>query len=104
MKTYKMEPVVVKANSFYGKAVVQEDGNTDTLISWGAPVCYITGTKIIFNLNKVTFSTSRHIKEFLSRHNISISETCKAYDVKDLKALCLVKGEVLGIKGEGFLN
>jgi len=66
--------------SFYGKALVREEGEDKTLLSYLTPVCKIQGGKVLL-LDKWDYSstTLRHVKEFLLQHGFK-AESKKQID------------------------
>jgi hypothetical protein len=66
---YNMTPQYDRRQSFYGKARVDDNGDTKTLYSYNTPVCKIVGGKVTllpkWNLSQTTL---RHVKEFLSQN------------------------------------
>ena len=78
-REYYLEPKYDSRKSFYGKAVVVEDleSNTISLYSYNTKVCEIVMTKpddfevVIFNVPRVFSKTTlRHIKEFLKQNGL----------------------------------
>jgi len=57
--------------SFYGKAKIETTGNYNTLYSYNLKVCTITENRkevLLFNTNKWTQTTLRHVKEFIQQN------------------------------------
>lgn len=72
MKSYTLDSALVdSAKSFYGKARVEIDGTTKTLISYDTKVAYIKDGKAFIN-GDYSATTIRHIKEFLAQENFPI--------------------------------
>lgn len=69
-KTYELSPRYDARQSFYGKALVEEDGNKETLYSYLTPVCEIEEgqTPRVFDDFQTSNTTMRHIREFLRQH------------------------------------
>lgn len=71
MRSYELKPVYDGRKSFYGKAVVVEDGeDCATLYSYGVPVCSYDskhGEGMFMLMDKWDYSatTLRHVREFL---------------------------------------
>ena len=72
MRSYELKPVYDGRKSFYGKAVVEDDGVSVTLYSYKTPVCVIDtvgdlGKPMFCLLDKWDYSdtTLRHVREFL---------------------------------------
>lgn len=53
--------------SFYGKAIIEIEGNRQTLKSYGREVAYIENDNAVV-LGTWTQTTARHIKEFLKQN------------------------------------
>ena len=80
MKKYELDARYDSRESFYHKAVVEEDKNGKTLYSYETKVCMLKGGKIkVLNVQSAT--TRRHIKEFLRQ------ETGKTYSTKELRLM-----------------
>ena len=61
---YELKPMYDKRKSFYSKAIVIEENDTKTLLSYETMVAEIQGEKAcVFDTYSTT--TLRHIKEFL---------------------------------------
>lgn len=72
MRSYELKPQYDGRKSFYGKAVVEDDGASITLYSYGTPVCTVDtvgdlGEPMFCLHDKWDYSatTLRHVKEFL---------------------------------------
>ena len=99
MVQYELSPKYDRAKSFYGKAVVVEEYNSVSLISYNSCICQISKVGCddvrvkIYNVtdyygNSLTFSNTslRHLKEFLLQNGLraeSKSQICKDYDIAD---------------------
>lgn len=82
MKKYELDARYDSRESFYHKAVVEEDKNGKTLYSYETKVCTLKGDKIkVLNVQSAT--TRRHIKEFLRQ------ETGKTYSTKELRLMAV---------------
>lgn len=72
-KTFELTARYDSRKSFYGKALVEEDGDTLTLYSYLTPVAKITNGKYIsLGYEGYSQTTSRHIKEFRKQFERSI--------------------------------
>lgn len=72
MNIYQLEPYSQK--SFYGKAMVVEEGNKRTLISYETEMLTVEyGSVIEFNRNEYNYSrtTMKHVNDFLQRMGMS---------------------------------
>ncbi len=71
---YYLMPRYDSRLSFYNKAVVREEGENKTLLSYNTPVCKIEGDKVLL-LEKWDYSstTLRHVKDFLLQHGFKAS-------------------------------
>ena len=72
MRSYELKPVYDGRKSFYGKAVVEDDGASITLYSYKTPVCTVDAVgdmgKPMFRLLEkwdCSATTLRHVREFL---------------------------------------
>lgn len=99
MVEYELTPKYDRAKSFYGKAVVVEEHNSVSLISYRSCICQISAVGCddvrikIYNVtdyygNSLTFSNTslRHLKEFLLQNGLkaeSKSQICRDYDIFD---------------------
>lgn len=99
MKQYDLEAKFDSRKSFYGKAVVVEEYNSVSLISYKSCICQIQelGNKDkvvkIYNVrdyhgNSLTFSSTslRHLKEFLKQNGLKAESKAQIeadYDVYD---------------------
>lgn len=99
MKQYDLEAKFDSRRSFYGKAVVVEDGDSLSLISYKSCICKIEAkglddvTVKIYNVrdyygNSLTFSSTslRHLKEFLKQNGLKAESKAQIeadYDVYD---------------------
>lgn len=99
MKKYELEPKFDSRKSFYGKAVVVEENDFISLISYNACICQIQGNGLddvivrIYNVrdyygNSLTFSSTslRHLKEFLKQNGLKAESKAQIeadYDVYD---------------------
>ena len=62
----ELKPNYDGANSFYGKAVINEDSEGTHLLSYGTKVCTITqGKAVVYSVDSAT--TLRHLKEYLKQ-------------------------------------
>lgn len=67
---YELSPIYDNHASFYGKAIITEEGNAKALYSYGALVAsYEGGTLTIYteNPNYWSATSRRHIAEFASQ-------------------------------------
>ena len=99
MKKYELEPKFDSRKSFYGKAVVVEENDFISLISYNSCICQIQGNGLddvivkIYNVrdyygNSLTFSSTslRHLKEFLKQNGLKAESKAQIeadYDVYD---------------------
>ena len=61
----ELKPINDSRKSFYGKAVVEINGNTVTLYSYNTKICSIVNKcQFIKYWNGYSATTSRHINEF----------------------------------------
>lgn len=68
--TYELSPIYSNVKSFYSKAIVMEDDNTLTLISYNTMVATIDKTTHEFMYLWCDYSatTARHVNEFLQQN------------------------------------
>lgn len=99
MKQYDLEAKFDSRKSFYGKAVVVEEYNSVSLISYKSCICQIQENGLddvivkIYNVrdykgNSLTFSSTslRHLKEFLKQNGLKAESKAQIeadYDVYD---------------------
>ena len=67
--SYHLDPRFDRANSFYGKAKIEEDGDTITLISYNTPIVKVANGNFEFLCDEkaLTQTTMRHIRDFLKQ-------------------------------------
>lgn len=69
---YDMSPNFDARKSFYGKARVDDNGDTKTLLSYNTPVCKIDGGKVtLLPRWDESQTTLRHVKEFLKQNGFT---------------------------------
>lgn len=68
--------------SFYGKAIVIEECNTITLLSYNTDVCSIKNGKIILH-DTYSNTTMRYIREFLKQNESKIQKKYPALIASD---------------------
>jgi len=74
---FKLQPKYDNRQSFYGKAIVQKDGNRYVLFSYGIPVAEVNdGHPTIYGVWSMT--TKRHQKEFLKQFSGMSDEEFKS--------------------------
>lgn len=68
-ETYRLEPLASQGQkSFYGKAVVESDGDEKTLRSYGTAVCRIRGGEVSYGPKAAcSMTTMKHVKAFVFR-------------------------------------
>ena len=67
MMITELTPIYDSRASFYGKAIVEKDGDKLTLSSYGTKVATIDSAgAVVYDTHSAT--TLRHIKEFLRQH------------------------------------
>lgn len=81
MNTYELIAQYDARASFYGKAVVLDNGNSKTLLSYGTKVAELNDGKLHI-IGKFSQTTGRHIVEFARQNGYS----CKSF--KDLQKQC----------------
>lgn len=68
-EVYDLDPRFDRANSFYGKAKIDENGDEITLISYGTPIVKVSNGNFEFLCDEraLTQTTMRHIRDFLKQ-------------------------------------
>ena len=67
--SYKLDPRFDRANSFYGKATIDDNGDEITLISYNTPIVKVSNGNFEFLCGEddLTQTTMRHIRDFLKQ-------------------------------------
>ena len=87
MSCYALEPRYDGRKSFYGKALVDIQGDTKTLYSYDTKVAEVRGGKAtLFYDWDYSNTTLRHVKEFLKQEGFNAypkKDMAKHYEVKE---------------------
>lgn len=71
-KMYDLPAFGDSRKSFYGKAIVVEDANGKTLLSYGTPVCRLNNDGTFARLwGGYSATTMRHVNSFIRFFNLS---------------------------------